>query len=91
LSKFKRKATVASPKKICKFDWLFEKKLQIRPWSKNELKLIDFASMHFEKVKSLPTSFNGNIMFELPPIMLSTSTPMQCQIEGMDKKFDGHI
>jgi hypothetical protein len=47
--------------------------------------------MRFEKVKSLPTSFNGDVMFELPLVLLSTSTPMQCQMEGMDKKFDGHM
>ena len=29
-------------------------------------------------------------MFELPLVLMSTSTPMQRQIEGMDKKFDGH-
>jgi hypothetical protein len=47
--------------------------------------------MCFEKVKSLPTSFNGDVMFELPLVPPSTSTPMQHQIEGMDKKFDGHM
>jgi hypothetical protein len=67
------------------------KKSQICPWDRSEFKLIDYASMHFEKVRSLLTSFNGDVMFELPLVMLSTSTSMQRQMEGKDKKFNGHI
>jgi hypothetical protein len=67
------------------------KKLQIHPRGKSKFKLINFASMHFEKVKCLPTSFNGNVMFELLPLLPSISTPMQCQMVGMNKKFNGHM
>jgi hypothetical protein len=33
-------------------------------------------------------TFNGDILFELPP--LSPSNPSSTQMQGMDKKYDGH-
>jgi hypothetical protein len=36
----------------------------------------------------LPTTFNGDILLELLP--LPPSNPSSTQMQGMDKKYDGH-
>jgi hypothetical protein len=40
-------------------------------------------------VQYLPPSYNGNVIFELPPSCVSTSTSKNT-MDGMDKRFDGH-
>lgn len=35
--------------------------------SKNELKLVDFDKIRYEKVKYLPPMFDGEVVFKLPP------------------------
>lgn len=42
-----------------------------------------------ERVNSLPPTYDGNIIFELPPRSLSTSSRAR-NLEGMDKRHDGH-
>jgi hypothetical protein len=34
----------------------------------NELRSLDYGTMKIESVSCLPTKFNGDIFFELPPI-----------------------
>jgi hypothetical protein len=53
-----------------------------------ELKSLNYDVIKIEFVNCLPTKFNGDILFELPPLhhLLGHSE----QLQGMDKKYDGH-
>jgi len=53
-----------------------------------ELKSLDYEVITIEFMDYLPTKFNGDIFFELPPICHPLGQLEQLQ--GMDKKFDGH-
>jgi hypothetical protein len=59
------------------------------PRSMNELASIDYDKIAYYKVQYLPPSYNGNVIFELPPSRVSTSTSKNA-MDGMDKRFDGH-
>jgi hypothetical protein len=59
------------------------------PGSRNELASIDYDKIAYHKVQYLPPSYNGNVIFELPPSRVSTSTSKNA-MDGMDKRFDGH-
>jgi hypothetical protein len=60
------------------------------PGSKNELASIDYDKIAYHKVHYLPPSYNGDVIFELPPSRVSASTSKNT-IDGMDNWFDGHI
>jgi hypothetical protein len=62
------------------------RKLSSVPRCRNELAQIDFDAVEYHKVKFLPTKFDGNVVFELPPCRGSANSSM----EGMDKRYDGH-
>jgi hypothetical protein len=53
------------------------------------LKSFDYDVITIEFVNCLPTKFNGDILFELPPLhhLLGHSK----QLQGMDKKYNGHV
>jgi hypothetical protein len=53
-----------------------------------ELKSLDYEVIWIELVNYLPTKFNGDILFEFPPICHPLG--QLGQLQGMDKKFDGH-
>jgi hypothetical protein len=61
--------------------------LTLHTWSK--LKSLDYEVITIEFVNYLPTKFNGDILFGLPRICHPLGQPGQLQ--GMDKKFDGHV
>ena len=63
--------------------------LALIPRSKNELATIDYDKFAYHKVQYLPQSYNGNVIFELPPSHVSTSSSKN-GIDSMDKWFDGH-
>jgi hypothetical protein len=50
-------------------------------------KSLDFDTLDVQRVKFLPPTFNGNVLFELPPVDKSGSFHM---MHGMDKRHDGH-
>ncbi len=54
----------------------------------NELQNLDYNKIYFQKVQFLSIAFNGDFLFKLPPMLLTTHTPLQMQ--GMDRKYDGH-
>jgi hypothetical protein len=56
---------------------------------RNELASVDYAKIAYYKVQYLPPSYNGNVIFELPPSCVSASTSKNT-MDGMDKQFDGH-
>jgi hypothetical protein len=59
------------------------------PGSSNELASLDYDKIPYHKVQYLPPSYNGDIIFELPPSCVSASTSKNT-MDGMDKPFDGH-
>ena len=58
--------------------------------SRNELSTMDLSTMKHETVLFLPPVFDGDIIFELPPCGPSSSASGAKNLEGMDKRYDGH-
>jgi len=54
-----------------------------------ELKSLDYGAITIEFMNCLPIKINGDILFALPPICHPLVHSRQLQ--GMDKKFDGHV
>jgi hypothetical protein len=59
------------------------------PGTRKKLAFIDYAKIAYHKVQYLPPSYNGDVVFELPPSRVSASTSKNT-MDGMDKRFDGH-
>ena len=58
--------------------------------SRNELSTMDLSTMKHETVPFLPPVFDGDVIFELPPCGPSSSASGAKNLEGMDKRYDGH-
>jgi hypothetical protein len=63
--------------------------MSLIPYTCSKLKSFDSGAIIIEFVNYLPTKFNGDILFGLPHICHPLGQPGQLQ--GMDKKFDGHV
>jgi hypothetical protein len=61
-----------------------------RKKSKSDLASIDFDSIDVRDVKYLPSSFNGDVLFLLPPVALKIPSTYSRSMDGMDKMYDGH-
>ena len=66
------------------------KRLAFRPNTKNVLKNMDYASVPHRIVDFLPSIYNGDIIFELPPLAARATSSKAKSLQGMDKKYDGH-
>ena len=58
---------------------------------KNILQKLDYDTLQIQEVKFLPPRFDGNLMFVLPPVGVSSSHTKAKFMDGMDKRYDGHI
>ena len=58
--------------------------------SRNELSTMDLSTMKHETVPFLPPVFDGDVIFKLPPPKSSSSATGARNLEGMDKRYDGH-
>jgi len=67
------------------------RKLVSMPGSKNILKKLDYDQLKIEEVDYLPPRFDGPCMFVLPPTTVSASLTKAKSMEGMDKRYDGHV
>ena len=56
----------------------------------NKLASLDYDKIPYHKIQYLPLSYNGNVIFELPPSCVSASTSKNT-MDDMDKQLDGHI
>jgi hypothetical protein len=56
---------------------------------KSGLKNANLASFPHHKVKFLPRQYNGNAIFELPPLT-SPKERASGMLEGMARRSDGH-
>ena len=61
-----------------------------RRGSRSELACIDFDSIEHRQVKYLPATYDGDIIFELPPLPEGIPTTFGGGMDGMSKQFDGH-
>ena len=66
------------------------KRLASRPNTKNVLKNMDYASVPHRIVDFLPFIYDSDIIFELPPLATGASSSKAKNLEGIDKKYDGH-
>ena len=55
----------------------------------SEFKSVDLATFPHQKLNYLPTKYNGNIVFELPPLS-TVKGGGGAMLEGMDWRRDGH-
>ena len=58
--------------------------------SKSNLTAIDFKHIVVRDVKYLPSSFNGDILFVLPPVPFGVPSAYGRSMDGMDNMCDGH-
>jgi hypothetical protein len=63
------------------------KRIRASKGVRNVFKTLDFDTFDIQRVKFLPPTFNGDVLFELPPV--DTSGPFH-MMHGMDKHHDGH-
>jgi hypothetical protein len=63
------------------------KRIRASKGVRNIFKTLDFDTLDIQRVKFLPPTFNGDVIFELPPVDTSGSFQM---MHGMDKRYDGH-
>jgi hypothetical protein len=61
-----------------------------RKRSKSDLAFIDFDNIDVRDVKYLPSSFDGDVLFVLPPVVLKVPNTYGRSMDGMDKMCDGH-
>jgi hypothetical protein len=54
------------------------------PGSRNELAILDYNKIPYQKVQYLPPSYDGDVIFELPPSSVSASTSKNT-MDSMDK------
>jgi hypothetical protein len=78
-------AQVGNEKSISVVDSL--RRIRASKGVRNVFKTLDFDTLDIQRVKFLPSTFNGDVLFELPPI--DTSGPFH-MMHGMDKRHDGH-
>ena len=57
--------------------------------AKSEFRAADLGSFEHKNVKYLPSQFNGNAIFELPPLH-APKLGGKGRLEGMDRRYDGH-
>ena len=56
---------------------------------RSDLKNVDLATFTHQKVNYLPSKFNGNAVFEFPPLPYIKGGDA-AMLEGMDRRRDGH-
>jgi hypothetical protein len=55
----------------------------------SKLKSLNYNAITIEFVNYLPTKFDGDILFEIPPICHPLGH--SGQLQGMDRKYNGHV
>ena len=61
-----------------------------RKGSKAEVLSIDFDCVERNKVKYLPPAYDGDVIFELPPLPEGCPVTYGGAMDGMGKQYDGH-
>ena len=58
--------------------------------SRSVLASLDLGSLQVKQVNYLPPQFDGNKIFELPPLPQGYPTLYGGDMDGMGKQYDGH-
>jgi hypothetical protein len=66
------------------------RKLHASKKSRNALKGLDYNAVKLLRVDFLPPVFNGDVVFELPPVGSSVGSSQAKLMVGRDKQHDGH-
>ena len=61
-----------------------------RMGSRSEILSIDFGNIEHVEVKYLPASYDGDKIFELPPLLENIPTTFSGDMDGMEKQYDDH-
>ena len=80
-------SSVKQPRSIV--DLLY--RLANMPSSKNVLKKLNYDSLQNVHVEFLPPRFDGDVMYVLHPINNSALHSKARSMDGMDKRYDGHV
>ena len=64
--------------------------LKNMPGRRSYLQNANLASFKHMVVESLPAKFNGDCIFELPPLLV-VKAGGSCRLDGMDRRFDRHV
>jgi hypothetical protein len=66
------------------------KQTKFRKRSKSDFASIDFDNIEVRDVKYMPSSFDGDILFVLPPVPFGVPSAYGRSMDDMDKMCDGH-
>ena len=69
----------------------FLRALRTLKGSRNVLSRLDYDTIPVYAVQTLPPKFNGDVIFELPPVSMSHMSTYTKEMSGMDKRHDGHV
>ena len=67
------------------------RKVASMPSRKNILKQLDYDKIKTVSADFLPPQFDHDVLFVLPPIEASAAQSKARSMEGMNKRYDGHI
>ena len=69
----------------------FLRALRALKGSRNALSRLDYDTIPAYAVQTLPPKFNGDVIFELPPVSMSHMSTYAKGMSGMDKCHNGHV
>ena len=61
-----------------------------RKRSKSVLSRINFDTIRLQQVDYLPPRYNGDVVFEFPPLGHHGHNTKAKLLRGMDRRYDGH-
>ena len=61
--------------------------MENRQYAKSDFRVADLGSFFCKYVRYLPSQFNGNAIFGLPPL-LAPKIDGKGRLEGMDRRYD---
>ena len=69
----------------------FLRALRALKGARNALSRLDYDRIPSYAVQTLPPKFNGDVIFELPPVSMLHMSTYAKGMSGMDKRHDGHV
>ena len=69
----------------------FLRALRTLKGSRNVLSRLDYDTIPTYAMQTLPPKFNGDVIFELPPVSMSHMSTYAKGMSGMDKRHDRHV
>ena len=66
-------------------------RLASMPGRKSVLKLLNYSTLKIVYADFLPSCFDGDVIFVFPPVSASASTSKAKAMDGMDKRYNGHV